>query len=192
MLKLHHYGIWGKNLKWIENFLKNWSQQVIVEGVISSVAQVKSYVPKGSVLDPLLFLVYINDLPLAVSSTIGLFAVDTDLPSNQVKRRYHCSTKGTCKDALVKWEQTWPVKFHPNKFQVLTIINKREIIRFNYKIQNKWLEKVDHAKYSGVHIDKKLLWKYHVSSIISTANPCGHFLQWNLVTCNPETKLQCL
>ena len=74
---------------------------------------------------------------------------------------------------------------------IFTITNKSKIIRFDYKIHNKCLEKVDHAKYIGVHIDKKLLWKYHVSSITSKANHCRHFLQRNLVTCNRETKLQC-
>ena len=83
------------------------------------------------------------------------------------------------------------MKFHPNKCKVLTITNKRKIIIFDHKIHNKCLEKVDHAKYLGVHIDKKLLWKYHVSSITSKANHCRHFLQQNLVTCNRETKLHC-
>ena len=83
------------------------------------------------------------------------------------------------------------MKFHPNKCKVLTITNKRKIIIFDYKIRNKRLEKFEHAKYLGVQIDKKLLWKYHVSSITSKANHCRHFLQWNLVTCNQETKLQC-
>ena len=76
--------------------------------------------------------------------------------------------------------------------KVLTIANKRKIIIFDYKIHNKYLEKVDHAKYLGVHhISKKFLWKYHVSRITSNANHCRHFLQRNLVTCNRETKLQC-
>ena len=55
LLKLYHCGIRGKNLKWIENFLKNQTQRVVVEGSISSVAQVTSEVSQRSVLGPLLF-----------------------------------------------------------------------------------------------------------------------------------------
>ena len=83
------------------------------------------------------------------------------------------------------------MKFYPDKCKVLVITNKRKIIVFDYKIHNKCLHKVDHAKYLGAHIDKKLLCKYHVSSITSKANHCTHFLQRNLVTCNRETKLHC-
>ena len=77
LLKLQHSGIGGKNLKCIGNFLKNWTKRVVVEGAISSVAQAKSGVPQGSVLGPLLFLLYFNDLHLVVSSTIDLFCDDT-------------------------------------------------------------------------------------------------------------------
>ena len=154
LLKLHHYGIRDKNLKWIENFLKNRTQLVVVECVISSVAQVISGVPQGSVLGPMLFLVYTNYLPLVVSSTIGLFTDDTYI-YRVIKSKEDTTDLQRDLDALVNWEQTWSMKFHSDKCKVLTITSKRKIIRFDYKIHNKFLEKVDHAKYLGVHIDKK-------------------------------------
>ena len=83
------------------------------------------------------------------------------------------------------------MKLHPDKCKSLTITNKSKIIRFDYEIHNKCLEKVDHAKYLGAHIDKSIMWKYHVSSLTSKANHRRHFLQRNLVTCNCERKLQC-
>ena len=77
LLKLDHYGVRGKTLDWVDAFLPNRSQRVVVDGVSSNSAPVLSGVPHGSVLGPLLFLVYINDLPECVSSDTGLFADDT-------------------------------------------------------------------------------------------------------------------
>ena len=75
-MKLNHYGIQGKTLEWIKNFLKNRTQTVVVQGASSTTISVTSGVPQGSGAGPLLFLVYINDLPLGITSTIGLFADD--------------------------------------------------------------------------------------------------------------------
>ena len=158
--------------------------------MISSVAQITSGVPQGSVIGPLLFSVLINNLSLVVSSTSGLFTDDTYIYW-VIKSKEDSTALQRDLDALVKWEQTWSIKFHPDKWKVLTITNKSKIFRFDYKIHNKCLEKVDHAKYLGVHIDKKLLWKFHVSSITSTTNHCRHFFQQHLVICDQETKLQC-
>ena len=176
--------------------------------MISSVAQITSGVPQGSVIGPLLFSVLINNLSLVVSSTSGLFTDDTyiywvikskeDSTALQlfaddryiywvIMSKEDSTALQRDLDALVKWEQSWSIKFHPDKWKVLTITNKSKIFRFDYKIHNKCLEKVDHAKYLGVHIDKKLLWKFHVSSITSKTNHCRHFFQQNLVICDQKT-----
>ena len=77
--KLQHYGIRGKCLRWIEAFLYGRTQQVIVDGSFSDKAPVVSRVPQGTVLGPLLFLIYINDMPPCIKSSIRLFADDAYL-----------------------------------------------------------------------------------------------------------------
>ena len=127
--------------QWIANFLEGRTQQVLVEGVKSTTAPVHSGVPQGSVLDPLLFPLYINDLPDAVSEgTTRLFADDCAL---------HRDTK-TTEDArklqddleqLQKWERDWLMELHPKKCQVTNITSKRNIISHKYNIHaipSKW------------------------------------------------------
>ena len=79
LLKLHHYGIRGDILKRIKYFLDNRKQAVGFNGINSDKISVSSVVPQGSVLGPILFLAYINDLPEQVKSRVRLFADDTAL-----------------------------------------------------------------------------------------------------------------
>ena len=74
--KLQHYGINGHILMWISEFLFGRTQCVVVDGAASSWSAVESGVPQGTVLGPLLFLLYINDLPDCVKSEVRLFADD--------------------------------------------------------------------------------------------------------------------
>ena len=75
--KFHQYGIRGNALSWIQAFLGNRSQTVVIEGEELGSVPVSSGVPQGSVLGPILFLVFINDLPEKLSSQVRLFADDT-------------------------------------------------------------------------------------------------------------------
>jgi len=74
---LHHYGIRGKTNRWIQNFLRDRNQSVVVEGETSNYIPVESDVPQVSVLRPSLFLYYTNDMPENIRSKTRLFADDT-------------------------------------------------------------------------------------------------------------------
>ena len=79
LLKLKKYGIEGNILKWIEDFLKERRQRVVLNGKYSSWKKVISGIPQGSVLGPVLFIIYVNDMPDSLNSFCKIFADDTKL-----------------------------------------------------------------------------------------------------------------
>ena len=192
LYKLNYYGIRGENLKWIKDFLGGRTQLVLLEGTKSETAPVQSGVPQGSVLGPLLFLLFINDLPDYVSekSTVRLFADDCAL-YRTIKDKDDAIKLQEDLDELQRWENEWLMEFHPQKCQILHFTNKRKVVDMPYNIHGHVLEVVDTAKYLGIHLHKGLKWNHHIGEVTKKANSTIAFLRRNLHQCPPETKALC-
>ena len=172
--KLSKYGIGGQLLHWIEDFLSSRTQRVRVNGNFSNNASVRSGIPQGSVLGPVLFIVYINDLPDVVSCPIYLFADDTkifsidslDQPDNLQQNL----------NALQLWSDNWLLKFHPAKCKRL-FISRHQV---DNRLQPLVLKPTDglpsqittsqEEKDLGIIIDNGLRFDQHISSIVKKAN----------------------
>ena len=177
--KLHHYGVQGSINQWIQSFLRDRTQAVVVEGAVSDSAEVKSGVPQGSVLGPCLFLAYINDLPDRLTSLTRLFADDTAV--------YRLVSTIQDQDQLQKdlqtlqeWEKSWDMQFHPGKCTTLPVTRKREPMSSKYQLHGHTLEEVCSAKYLGVTITNNLSWDTHINTICAKANKTLGFLRRNL------------
>ena len=157
LLKLHQYGIRGDTLNWIKDFLNNRKQTVVINGISSDDVPVSSGVPQGSVLGPIIFLVYINDQPEQVKSRVRLFADDTAM-----YLAISSSTEGqvlqTDLACLEQWEKMWDMQFNPSKCQVLHITRKVKPLNTKYILHNVELESASAAKYLGVTISNDLSW----------------------------------
>lgn len=120
--KLKAYGIDGKILDWIKNFLTNRQQRVKVNSSYSDYSAVTSGIPQGSILGPLLFIIYINDLPECINSSCKIFADDTKLYNN-------ASNQSIIQNDLLnllEWSRLWPLSFNVNKCCVLHMGNKND------------------------------------------------------------------
>ena len=141
--KLFSYGIGGKTLEWINVFLCFRQQRVVVNGVKSDWAPVVSGVPQGTVLGPLLFSLYINDIPLGIDFQIRLFADDC------VCFREIRTVENTLKlqkdiDLLGSWARKWGMRFQPVKCNMMQLTNKRiNKIEASYTLEGTVLENVD-------------------------------------------------
>jgi hypothetical protein len=185
--KLQHYGITGPVNRWINAFLSEREQSVLVEGEMSDPVNVDSGVPQGSVLGPSLFLFYINDMPHGIVSKIRLFADDT-IVYLTVASDADSGVLQTDLDRLANWEQKWNMQFNAEKCQVLTITRKRKPLIRQYKLHGRVLESVPTAKYLGVTINNNLTWGNHVSNICTKANKTIGFLKRNLNISAPSIK----
>ena len=189
-IKLNHYGVRGNTLAWIQDFLSCRTQQVVVDGEKSAPAPVTSGVPQGTVLGPLLFLVYINDLPSRVNSTARLFADDC-LLYRVIKSTDDHQILQQDLDHLQQWENEWQMSFNPEKCEVIRITNKRRIIDGSYTIHGHTLQFTDQAKYLGVTIDTKLSWGHHTNAMTKKANNTVAFLRRNLSSCHRQIRATC-
>ena len=161
------HGIQGKTLHWIQSFLVGRSQRVLLEGECSDEVPVSSGVPQGSVLGPILFLLYINDLPDNVQSKVRLFADDTAVylainhPEDSVLQRDL--------DQLQLWQTQWDMEFNPGKCQALHITRARIPIKTPYTMHNQVLDSVSSSRYLGVDLSTNLNFNSHTQRISSNA-----------------------
>ena len=105
MRKVSACGIRGKLLRWINDFLANRTQRVVINGK-SQEGNVTSGIPQGSVLGPILFVIYINDLPANVKSQVKMFADDTNLFTRVDVPNNHETTQNDL-DELMQWSNKW-------------------------------------------------------------------------------------
>ena len=185
--KLHFYGIRGNTLFRIKDFLDSRSQAVVLNGIKSDKIAMSSGVPQGSVLGPILFLAYINDLPDQVKSRLRLFADDTAIYL-AISSEGESITLQNDLHILEKWEQRWDMSFNPSKCQVLHITRAKCPIQTKYILHDTVLQTVPSAKYLGVTISDDLSWSPHIDLITKKANQTLGFLKRNIKVHNQDLK----
>ncbi|KAL5255423.1 hypothetical protein ACHWQZ_G010850 [Mnemiopsis leidyi] len=163
--KLSWYGITGKTLDIVKNFLSDREFRVKVGGHLSSPRQVSSGVPQGSVLGPLLFLIFINDIPFGIEGYISLFADDVKMV---------CSTldKVSVQEDLNKlddWQKRWLLRFNTkdNKCKILHIGKANP--GHCYVLGGAELPKTDAEKDLGVLVNETLDWKSQIVKAVKKA-----------------------
>ena len=168
--KLRSFGFHSSLLKWFEAYLIGRRQRVVVDGVNSDWLPVVSGVPQGSILGPLLFVLYINDLPSVAQNTkIALFADDAKCYID-VNSTSDCELLQADLNALVTWSNEWELNFHPSKCQVITMSRRRNPVIFDYNMDGTSLSKIDTMKDLGVDISSKLVWDTHVNRVVKKCN----------------------
>ncbi len=171
ILKLKSLGFCGSLLHWFDDYLTGRLQRVVLEGSCSDWLPVNSGVPQGSILGPLLFLFYINDMADAVSpaSTLALFADDSKV-FRQIRSVHDSVLLQADLDSLLTWSRTWKLNFNINKCKILSINNTNPLLLHNYTISNSPLVRVDHINDLGLIINGNLNWETHINSKIAKAD----------------------
>ena len=168
--KLQAYGINGDLLKWIEAFLRDRSQVVKVNGEESFSAPVLSGIPQGSVLGPILFVLYINDLPDKINSDTLMFADDTKILRRIMSQEDSLELQKDVEE-LESWSDKWLLRFNIAKCHVLTVGKTEDIVHtHDYELYGKPLEHVFEETDLGVTIDSELRFEEHISKKINKAN----------------------
>jgi hypothetical protein len=169
--KLYRIGIQGELLSWFENYLTGRTQRVTIDGQESEWQNITAGVPQGSVLGPLLFLIYINDLTTVVQSDIRLFADDTILYMTVDDPVTTANALNTDLNNMLNWANQWLVKFSPSKTVSLNISKrKKKLPRPTLTMDNVPLREVDSHKHLGITLTKDLSWNEHLDNIAVSAN----------------------
>ena len=160
----------------------------MLDGQASDPVPVLSGVPQGSVLGPVLFFIFINDLPENIRSSVRLFADDCVLYRN-IESPMDCQILQDDLNSIAQWETDWQMKFNVAKCHSMRVTRHPpdKHIQF-YTLHQQRLEQVQSAKYLGITISDDLDWGQHISEISSKATKTLGFLWRNLAFAPRHTK----
>ncbi len=172
--KLDYYGIRGLPKLWIQNYLTNRTQYVDIENTKSCVCNIECGVPQGSVLGPLLYLIYVNDIANCTKANILSFADDTtlyisDQDPNELFRRANFEMNN-----LFKWFCANKLSLNPVKTKYIIIHPpqmKMDMSQLTLKVNGVELKQIGNnedeisSKFLGVHFDEHLTWKNHINHV---------------------------
>ena len=164
--KLELYGLGGPVLDWFRSYLSGRSQRVLFKGILSDKMWVRIGVPQGSILGPLLFLIYINDLPQASKFLESLFADDTTFQaSNDTLEGLERYINAELKEAA-QWFKDNQLTLHPKKTRYVLLNSRGKSLKINLEGVN--IEQISHTsketgfKFLGLIVDESLNWKQHI------------------------------
>ena len=172
-------------------FLIEHTQQIVLDGATSSavpVVSAMSAIPQGSVLCPLLFIIYINDPPKYIKHcTVRLFADDCVLYRPIFNYNDTLLVQADL-HALETWSQDWLMNFNASKRHSMKVTLSRNSIDTTYYFNSTPLSVVDHSKYLGVILQSDLNWNKHVEQKVSNANSMLTQMQRNFKISSIKTK----
>jgi hypothetical protein len=186
--KLSAYGLSTEVLSWIASFLQGRSQRVSVNKCFSSPVDVLSGVPQGSSLAPLLFLLFVNDLPDLLSSHVLLYADDTTL-AREISTNDDPPFLQQDIDILLHWCSIWSLCVNPSKSAVLTITRRHQehVMYYPYTAGSESLPRVTVLPSLGLHLDSRWSWASHLRQMITRADRIlrftSHALKLTTVQC---------
>jgi hypothetical protein len=197
ILKIRAYGFAGELLNWLIDFLSNRKQRVVMGSSSSDWRDVTSGVPQGSVLGPLLFLVFINDMPDLVSHLVKLFADDSKI-AGIIKEESDVAALRSDVDRLVEWADEWRMKFNYNKCKVMYITKR---VSMNLQLPFRMLDRVQGVEHCmeqvyserdlGIQLQSDLKWDEQVKIACANANKTLGMLH-NTFKCWDERMLRTL
>lgn len=172
MEKLKAYGVVGNSLSWFHSYLQDRHQLVTVAGTESDYALIKHGVPQGSILGPLLFIIFINDLPLHVtSSQVDLYADDTTLSSSADVKNIQ-KLQDTLNNSVKQvndWATSNKLPINQEKTKALIVTGKRLASKLDTSpivhINGNPVSTVDNARLLGLEIDTKLSFSPHIEYV---------------------------
>jgi hypothetical protein len=166
--KLSFYGIRGLPLDWLKNYFLNRFQYVEFNGSSSFYNSIKCGIPQGSILGPLLFLIYINDICNASEFLeLVIFADDTNLFFSHNDLNYLNTIINSELDKLSIWLQTNKLTVNINKsnYIIFKPRQRRQLLDLNLEINKSSMNQVSEVVFLGVILDEHLSWKSHISHI---------------------------
>ena len=166
LFKLKAYGIEGQLLALLKDYLHGRQQRLVLNGQTSDWRKINSGVPQGSVLGPLLFLIFINDLPDGITSLCNIFADDTSLFSKVYDIDISAKELNSDLEKISKWAFQWKMQFNsdPNK-QANEVISSRKTNNSSHPsvaFNNNVIKRFPYHKYLGTVLDSKLEFKFQV------------------------------
>ena len=188
--KLHRsYNVSGNAIHWLQSFLSDRKQRVTVNGKNSAWTPVRSGTPEGSQLSPLLFALFVNDLPDKIQTNILLFADDVKL-YHKITCPNDSKMLQTDLNCLASWSKDWKLNLNPSKCHSFRMTLKRTPIQTTYNIQHCDLNHVEKVRDLGVWLDTKLTFAVHIDVIVGKANRALGVLIRSLQTGRTAGRLQ--